>query len=86
LNKLSASEDFNRVDEKEQARRLSERLHGPMIETDGSFVDYPKGGDEELAAAVFASRIIEPTAAQRIAPHAVRRLENLFGDLSDRLF
>ena len=56
-----------------------------MIETDGSFVDYPKGGDEVLAA-VFASRIIEPTAAQRIAPHAVRRLENLFGDLSDRLF
>ena len=77
---------FQTADEKEQARRLSERLHGPMIETGGPFVDYRKGSDEELAAAVFASRIIEPTAAQRIAPHAVRRLENVFGDLSDHLF
>lgn len=77
---------FQTADEKEQARRLSERLHGPMIETDGSFVDYRKGSDEELSAAVFASRIIEPMAAQRIAPDAVRRLENVFGDLSDRLF
>ncbi len=77
---------FQTAEEKEQARRLSERLHGPMIETDGPFVDYRKGSDEELAAAVFASRIIEPMAAQRIAPDAVRRLENVFGDLSDNLF
>ena len=42
--------------------------------------------DEELAAAVFASRIVEPMAAQRIAPGAVRRLEEAFGDLSDKLF
>jgi len=33
-----------------------------------------------------ATRIIEPTAAQRIAPDAVRRLEEVFGDLSDNLF
>jgi len=71
---------------KAQARELSERLHGPMIETDGPFVDYRKGSDEELAAAVFASRIIEPMAAQRIAPDAVRRLEEVYGDLSDKLF
>lgn len=77
---------FRTVDEKEQAKRLSERLHGPMIETDGPFVDYRKGSDEELAVAVFASRIIEPMAAQRIAPDAVRRLENVFEDLSDSLF
>lgn len=57
-----------------------------MVETDGPFVDYRKESDEELAAAVFASRIIEPTAAQRIAPGAVRRLEEAFGDLSARLF
>jgi len=57
-----------------------------MIETDGPFVDYRKGSDEELAAAVFASRIIEPMAAQRIAPDAVRRLEEVYGDLSDKLF
>jgi len=46
----------------------------------------PEGSDEELAAAVFASRIIEPMAAQRIAPDAVRRLEEVYGDLSDKLF
>ncbi len=77
---------FRTADEKEQARVISERLHGPMIETDGPFVDYRKGSDEELAAAVFASRIIEPMAAQRIAPDAVRRLEDVFGELSDDLF
>lgn len=77
---------FRTPDEQEQARALSERLHGPMIETDGPFVDYREGSDEELAAAVFASRIIEPMAAQRIAPDAVRRLEEVFGDLSNELF
>jgi len=77
---------FRTADEKEQARVLSERLHGPMIETDGPVVDYRKGSDEELAAAVFASRIVEPMAAQRIAPDAVRRLEDVFGELSDDLF
>jgi hypothetical protein len=77
---------FRTADEKEQARVISERLHGPMIETDGPFVDYRKGSDEELAAAVFASRIIEPMAAQRIAPDAVRRLEDVFGEFSDDLF
>ena len=77
---------FRTTDEKEQAQMLSERLHGPMIETDGPFVDYREGSDEELAAAVFASRIVEPMAAQRIAPDAVRRLEEAFGDLSDKLF
>lgn len=57
-----------------------------MIEPDGDIVDYRMGDDEELAAAVFASRIIEPMAAQRIAPDAVRRLEAIFGTLSDHLF
>jgi hypothetical protein len=69
-----------------QARTISERLHGPFIETEGPFVDYRKGSDEELAAAVFASRIVEPMAAQRIAPDAVRRLEEAFGELSEKLF
>lgn len=77
---------FQTTEQQEQARRLSERLHGPMIEPDGNIVDYRMGDDEELAAAVFASRIIEPMAAQRIAPDAVRRLETVFGTLSDRLF
>ncbi|WP_135662111.1 hypothetical protein [Halorhabdus rudnickae] len=77
---------FRTMDEQEQAQALSERLHGPMIETDGPFVDYREGSDEELAAAVFASRIIEPMAAQRIAPNAVKRLEDVFGDLSNELF
>lgn len=43
---------FRTTDETEQAVALSERLHGPMVETDGPFVDYRKGSDEELAAAV----------------------------------
>ena len=77
---------FRTTDETEQAVALSKRLHGPMAETDGPFVDYRKGSDGELAAAVFASRIIEPTAAQRIAPDAIRRLEEVFGNLSENLF
>ena len=77
---------FRTAEEKNQARMLSERLHGPMMKTDGPFVDYRKGSDEELAAAVFASRIVEPTAAQRIAPEAVIRLEDIFGKLSENLF
>lgn len=81
-----ASRLFTSETEQAQARAISERLHGPFIETDGPFADYRAGSDEELAAAVFASRIIEPMAAQRIAPDAVRRLEEVFGELSDRLF
>lgn len=77
---------FQSEPEQTQARTISERLHGPFVETDGPFVDYRQGSDEELAAAVFASRIIEPMAAQRIAPEAVRRLEECFGELSDSLF
>lgn len=77
---------FQSETEKTQARVLSERLHGPFIETDGPFVDYRQGSDGELAAAVFASRIIEPMAAQRIAPEAVRRLEEAYGELSEKLF
>lgn len=77
---------FRTTAQVEQARALSERLHGPMVEPDGPFVDYRWGSDEELAAAVFASRIIEPMAAQRIAPDAVSRLEDVFGGLSERLF
>lgn len=77
---------FCTADERDQARTLSERLHGPMIQTDGPFVDYRAGSDEELAAAVFASRILEPQAAQRLGPDAVRRLEEVFGGLSDGLF
>ena len=69
-----------------QARTISERLHGPFIETEDPFVDYRKGSDEELTAAVFASRIVEPMAAQRIAPDAVRRLEASFSELSESLF
>lgn len=77
---------FQSEAEQAQAREISERLHGPFIETDGPFLDYRKGSDEELAAAVFASRIVEPMAAQRIAPDAVRRLEAVFGEVSESLF
>jgi hypothetical protein len=77
---------FQSEAEQTQAQAISERLHGPFIETEGPFVDYRQGSDEELAAAVFASRIVEPMAAQRIAPDAVRRLEDAFGKLSNKLF
>jgi len=77
---------FRSATQQTQARTISQRLHGPFIETEGPFVDYRKGSDEELAAAVFASRIIEPMAAQRIAPDAVRRLEEVFGELSETMF
>lgn len=77
---------FQSETEQAQAREISERLHGPFIETESPFLDYREGSDEELAAAVFASRIVEPMAAQRIAPDAVRRLEAAFGEVSESLF
>ncbi len=77
---------FRSEAERTQARAISERLHGPFIETDGPFLDYREGSDEELAAAVFASRIVEPIAAPRIAPDAIRRLETAFGEVSESLF
>jgi hypothetical protein len=55
---------------------LSLRLYGPFHEAAGPFVDY-RLGDEELFAAVFTSRIIEPTAARRNAPQAVARVEEI---------
>ena len=65
---------------------LDETIRTNHYETGGPFVDYREETDEELAAAVFASRIIEPMAAQRLASDAVRRLEETFDDLSDKLF
>ena len=62
--------------QQEQAESLSLRLYGPFHEAAGPFVDY-RLGDEELFAAVFTSRIIEPTAARRNAPQAVDRVEEI---------
>ncbi|WP_152420313.1 hypothetical protein [Halococcus thailandensis] len=67
---------FRTRSQQEQAESLSLRLYGPFHEATGPFVDY-RLGDEELFAAVFTSRIIEPTAARRNAPQAVDRIEEI---------
>ncbi|GAA0451389.1 hypothetical protein GCM10008985_03770 [Halococcus dombrowskii] len=67
---------FRTRSQQEQAESLSLRLYGPFHEATGPFVDY-RLGDEELFAAAFTSRIIEPMAARRNAPQAVNRVEEI---------
>jgi hypothetical protein len=83
---------FNRSDavfttesQTEQACLLSERLYGPFVEPDGPFIDYRKR-DEELFAAVFTARIIEPIAAKRLASAAIGRVEDVVNGIAPDLF
>jgi len=62
--------------QQEQAEMLSERLYGPFSDTTGPIMDYRRG-DEELFAAVFTSRVIEPRAARRNASQAIDRIEEI---------
>lgn len=62
--------------QREQAEVGSRRLYGPFHEVDEPFIDY-RQGDEELFAAVFTSRVIEPEAARRTAPLATTRIEEI---------
>lgn len=67
---------FRTQSQQQQAESLSLRLYGPFHEATGPFVDY-RLGDEELFAAVFTSRIIEPMAARQNAPQAIDRVEEI---------
>lgn len=71
--------------QREQAKSLSLRLYGPFQEVDEPFIDY-RQGDEELFAAVFTSRVIEPEAARQNAPQAVDRVEEIVMTVAPNLF
>lgn len=71
--------------QREQAEFLSMRLYGPFHEVDEPFIDYRRG-DEELFAAVFTSRVIEPEAARQNAPQATNRVEEIVMTVAPNLF
>lgn len=68
---------FDADTQRSEARSLSERLHGPISEPALPGISNYRTDDEELFAEVFACRVIEPEAAQRIGPAAVDRVEEL---------
>lgn len=76
---------FNTGRQVRQAEAISERLQGPILDPDGPFEDYRRA-DSELTTQVFASRVVEPESAGRIAPAAVERLEEAFSTLDTALF
>jgi hypothetical protein len=76
---------FTTETQTEQACLLSERLYGPFVEPDGPFIDYRKR-DEELFAAVFTARIIEPISAKRLASVAIDRVEDVVSEIVPDLF
>lgn len=82
---MKHSEIFRTDEQRNQAEAISERLQGPFLDHDGPFRDY-RLQDSELAAQVFASRVIEPQAAERVAPAAVERLEEEYSTLNTDLF
>jgi hypothetical protein len=79
-------EVFDTQEALQQARKISERLRGTIPSGVGDYTSY-REGREELFADVFASMVIEPEAAVRVAPDAVRCVrENLETHLNDPPF
>lgn len=70
--------------QQEQAEMLSKRLYGPFSDTTGGLMDYRRG-DDELFAAVFTSRVIEPRAARRTASQAIDRIEEIVASVAPDL-
>lgn len=71
---------FETETQQEEAITLSERLRGSFSNAPSDYRDY-RLGEEELFADVFALLMIEPSAARRIGPEAVGRVEGIIGEL-----
>lgn len=69
---------FETNEQRTEAYALSTRLHGQIIGPETQGISNYRDNDEELVAEVFACRVIEPQAAQRVSPAAVNRVEELF--------
>lgn len=79
-------EVFDTQEALQQAKKISERLRGTIPSGVGDYTSY-REGREELFADVFASMVIEPEAAVREGPEAVRCVsENLENYLEDYPF
>ena len=79
-------EVFDTQEALQQARKISERLRGTIPSGIGDYTSY-REDREELFADVFASIVIEPEAAVREGPEAVRCVrENLENYLEDPPF
>lgn len=80
-------EDSNPIFETDQqqteAKRISERLHGPIPEFDIDGISSSRMSESELFAEVFTSLVIEGEAADRIAPNASKRVRNTLIDHFD---
>lgn len=70
----TATDIFRTTKQEEHARSLAVRLHGPFIDAPPGLQDH-REHPRELFADVFAARVIEPEAARRNGPAAVKRVE-----------
>jgi hypothetical protein len=80
---------FSTQQQRKEAKAISERLHGPIQESDEHGFKNYRLGSNELFAQVFASLVIEALATFRIAPEAATRVESLlrekYGPRSDMI-
>lgn len=66
---------FETEDQQQDAIAISERMRGNIPDNDEAARNY-RLEEEELFADVFASFIIEPSAARRVGPQAVAQVES----------
>lgn len=72
-----------------EATRLSERLRGPMVQSEMPGVTDYRRHPTEKAADTFAAMIIEPQRSRELAPRVTKRFESVFTEFfelfSDRV-
>ncbi|WP_147437738.1 MULTISPECIES: hypothetical protein [unclassified Halorubrum] len=71
---------FETDQQQAEARRISERLHGPIPESDIDGISSSRMSESELFAEVFTSLVIEGEAAGRVAPNASKRVRDTLVD------
>lgn len=74
---------FETDQQQAEAKRISERLHGPIPESDIDGISSSRMSESELFAEVFTSVTIEGEAADRIAPNASKRVRDVLIDHFD---
>lgn len=74
---------FETDEEREEARRITERLHGPVEDPPVDGIESKRLSESELFAEVFASLVVEGDAAARVAPNASERVREFVTDNFD---
>lgn len=75
---------FETERQREEASELSERLRGPIVETDIPGAKNYRKHPTEKAADVIAAMIIEPERAREIAPAVTSRVDDYFEDFFEQ--